>query len=78
MEKGKSSNGLMRHIRNDHQIIISGSPNKIALLNMGYYHGYKRYRYIKFEIIYNHLRNSQRLKRFMPSTFNLRLSFTLF
>lgn len=49
MEKGKSSNGLMRHIRNDHQIIISGSPNKIALLNMGYYHGYKRYRYIKFK-----------------------------
>lgn len=45
--KGKSTNGLMRHIRNCHQIDISGSKQKQELLNMGYYHGYKAYRFIK-------------------------------
>lgn len=47
MEKGKSINGLMRHIRTKHGAHIEGSDDKKALVNMGYYHGYKRFRYIK-------------------------------
>lgn len=45
--KGKSTNGLMRHIRENHQIDIKGSRQKQELLNMGYYHGYKAYRFIE-------------------------------
>ncbi|MDR3189928.1 MAG: Abi family protein [Lactobacillaceae bacterium] len=37
----------MRHIRNDHNIEISGSQAKRDLLEMGYYHGYKAYRFYK-------------------------------
>ena len=47
MEKGKSTNGLMKHIRDKHNIQIKGSKHKTDLLNMGYYHGYKRFRFIK-------------------------------
>ncbi|OTP10749.1 hypothetical protein A5844_000883 [Enterococcus sp. 10A9_DIV0425] len=46
-EKGKSIDGLMRHIRNNHNLQIKGSKDKQNLLNMGYYHGYKASRYIK-------------------------------
>src|SRR5699024_3266967 len=44
--KGKSTNSLMRHIRKKHEIDIEGSRQKQELLNMGYYHGYKAYRFI--------------------------------
>ncbi|WP_170880295.1 Abi family protein [Paenibacillus odorifer] len=44
--KGKTTNGLMRHLRDEHGISISGSKSKKDLLNMGYYHGYKGYRFI--------------------------------
>ncbi|MNN03998.1 Abi-like protein [compost metagenome] len=44
--KGKTTNGLMRHLREKHGITISGSKSKKDLLNMGYYHGYKGYRFI--------------------------------
>lgn len=37
----------MRHIRNNHNIQIGGSVQKNRLLNIGYYHGYKGYRFIK-------------------------------
>ncbi|MFF3025663.1 Abi family protein [Gottfriedia sp. NPDC057948] len=46
MVRGKTTNGLMRHLRDTHNISISGSKNKKDLLNMGYYHGYKGYRFI--------------------------------
>ncbi|EHA3992140.1 Abi family protein [Enterococcus faecalis] len=46
-EKGKSIDGLMRHIRNNHNVSIKGSNDKQNLLNMGYYHGYKASMYIK-------------------------------
>ncbi len=46
MVKGKTTNGLMRHLRDNHGIEISGSKQKRALLNIGYYHGYKGYRFI--------------------------------
>ncbi|WP_433775604.1 Abi family protein [Bacillus wiedmannii] len=45
--KGKTTNSLMKHLRDEHGIEISGSKNKKELLNMGYYHGYKGYRFIK-------------------------------
>lgn len=44
--KGKTTNGLMRHLREKRGISISGSKSKRDLLNMGYYHGYKGYRFI--------------------------------
>ncbi len=47
VEKGKSADGLMRHIRNNHGVEIKGSKDKQDLLNMGYYHGYKASSYIK-------------------------------
>lgn len=46
-EKGKSTDGLMRHIRNCHSVEIGGSSEKQKLLNMGYYHGYKASRFVK-------------------------------
>ncbi len=45
--KGKTTNGLMRHIRDKHKTNIKGTKQKQELLNMGYYHGYKALRYIK-------------------------------
>lgn len=47
MVKGKNTNSLMRHLRDEHKIDIGGSKDKKELLNMGYYHGFKGYRYIK-------------------------------
>lgn len=47
MTKGKTINGLMKHIRDKHGISIDGSRQKRELMQMGYYHGYKRYRYVK-------------------------------
>lgn len=43
--KGKSINGLMRHLRQ--QMEIGGSEHKRLLTNYGYYHGYKGYRFFK-------------------------------
>jgi len=40
----KTTNGLMRHLR-DNGIFISGSTQKKQLRNTGYYHGYKGYRF---------------------------------
>lgn len=46
MTSGKKTDGLMRHLR-ARGIQISGSTQKKELLSMGYYHGYKGYRFIK-------------------------------
>jgi len=46
-EKGKNTNSLMRHIRDKHHISIAGSSDKNGLLKMGYFHGYKAYRFNK-------------------------------
>ncbi|MBS3197970.1 Abi family protein [Turicibacter bilis] len=45
--KVKSIDGLMRHLRDTHNIDIKGSIQKQKLRNIGYYHGYKGYRYFK-------------------------------
>jgi abortive infection bacteriophage resistance protein len=42
----KSTNALMRHLR-DCGIEIYGSRQKTQLINSGYYHGYKGYRFFK-------------------------------
>ena len=42
----KTTDGLMRHLR-DNGISISGSTQKRQLMNTGYYHGYKGYRFFK-------------------------------
>ncbi len=47
MDKVKTINSLMAHLRNHHGIKINGSSQKRQLRNIGYYHGYKGYRYIK-------------------------------
>lgn len=36
----------MRHIREHHHIDIEGSKDKNKLINIGYYHGYKGYKFI--------------------------------
>lgn len=43
--KAKSINALMKHLRSDKGINISGSKGKNDLRNIGYYHGYKGYRF---------------------------------
>ena len=40
----KSTDALMRHLRNN-GIAISGSSQKRQLINTGYFHGYKGYRF---------------------------------
>jgi len=42
----KSINSLMAYLRNKHNIDINGSDQKRKLRNMGYYHGFKGYRFI--------------------------------
>lgn len=44
--KPKSINGLMKHLRDRKGMDIKGPVQKRRLRNMGYYHGYKGYRYI--------------------------------
>ncbi len=45
MSTPQTINGLMRHLRNDCGIQISGSMQKKQLISYGYYHGYKGYRF---------------------------------
>lgn len=47
MSQIKSINGLMKYLREKHNIDINGSLDKQHLKSVGYYHGYKGYRYIK-------------------------------
>lgn len=42
----KSTDSLMRYLRDQKGIKIAGSHQKRKLMNIGYYHGYKGYRYI--------------------------------
>lgn len=44
--KPKSIDALMKYLRDEKHICIKGSLQKRKLMNMGYYHGYKGYRYI--------------------------------
>ena len=42
----KTTDALMRYLRDNKGISIGGSAQKRKLMNLGYYHGYKGYRYI--------------------------------
>lgn len=42
----KTTNALMKYLRDEHNIAIGNSRDKRDLINIGYYHGYKGYRYI--------------------------------
>lgn len=42
----KTTNALMKYLRDNHNIKIFGSKDKQNLINYGYYHGYKGYRFI--------------------------------
>lgn len=46
-DKAKRIDGLMKHLRDDCGINISGSKEKLQLTQYGYYHGYKGYRFYK-------------------------------
>ncbi len=43
----KTTNSLMKYLRDKHKININGSKEKQQLVNIGYYHGYKGYRFYK-------------------------------
>lgn len=45
-KRPKTTDALMRYLRDNKGIIIGGSAQKRKLMNLGYYHGYKGYRYI--------------------------------
>lgn len=65
--KGKNTNSLMRHLRDKHNINIQGSKHKRELLNMGYYHGYKGYRYMRSpqnKINFNHFNEISAIYKF--------------
>lgn len=47
MSKVKSIDSLMKYLRDTHKISIAGSTHKRKLRNIGYYHGFKGYRFIK-------------------------------
>lgn len=57
----KNINGLMRHLRNN-GISIAGSTQKRQLMNTGYFHGYKGYRFLEPQIIGYPLR---RMRKYM-------------
>lgn len=42
----KTTDALMRYLRTEKGIAIGGASQKRKLMNIGYYHGYKGYRYI--------------------------------
>ena len=44
--KVMTTNALMKYLRENHNISIKGTKDKKDLRNIGYYHGYKGYRYI--------------------------------
>lgn len=46
LKTGLTSAGLVNHILENHKINIH-DVDSVILLNMGYYHGYKRYRFVK-------------------------------
>ncbi len=47
MARVKNINSLMKYLRDEHNIKIDGTRHKQKLKNIGYYHGFKGYRFIK-------------------------------
>ncbi len=53
----KTINSLMKHLRDNSGVAVSGSKHKTALSNYGYYHGYKGYRFYKEKNNYLNISN---------------------
>lgn len=60
MSNYKSTDALMRHLRNN-GIAISGSSQKQQLINTGYFHGYKGYRFFFHPIVESLLPHTMKL-----------------
>lgn len=56
----KSTDALMRHLRNN-GVAISGSSQKQQLINTGYFHGYKGYRFLSLRLTVSPLLHITRL-----------------
>jgi len=66
-KKGKSTNSLMRHIRDNHHIEIYGANDKKNLLRMGYFHGYKAYKFnkdVQHEFVLNDFQEIKHIYQF--------------
>lgn len=46
-KKPRTLNSLMKYMREEKYMNIAGSTQKKQLLNMGYFHGYKGYRFVQ-------------------------------
>jgi len=67
MKKPKTTDGLMRHMRDNKNIQISGSKEKIQLRNIGYFHGYKGYNFFfdkSDELVFNNFNELHSLYEF--------------
>lgn len=65
----------MKHMRDEHCITIEGSSSKTALMNMGYYHGYKRYRFVKTNTNIQNFDNFSQIKAIHVFDFELKRIF---
>ena len=62
----------MRHLRDNKNMDIQGSKHKRELLQMGYYHGYKGYRFIKQKTNPIHFTEFEQLKAIYDFDMNLK------
>jgi len=58
-KKPKTTDGLMRHIRDNKNIQIGGSKEKIQLRNIGYFHGFKGYNFFLTSFVQFRYRNQK-------------------
>lgn len=71
----KSTDALIRHLR-DNGIAISGSSQKQQLINTGYFHGYKGYRFLYHPTTNSLLPHIMRLMQLFNMTQNSNLFYT--
>lgn len=76
----KTTDGLMRHLR-ENGVQINGSKQKRQLINTGYYHGYKGYRFfresnkklpfVSYDEIYATIQYDSKLKALLYEKMNI-------
>lgn len=74
-KKPKSINALMAYMRDEKGLSISGSSDKKKLRYMGYFHGYKGYRFIIIQRIHMHSIPLMRCRQSMTLIWRLRQCF---
>lgn len=77
----KTTDGLMRHMRDNKNIQIKGSKEKIQLRNMGYFHGYKGYNFFldkSDELFFDEFKQLQSLYDFDSEIKNLFYKYVMF